>query len=69
MPTYTYKCSSCGKCHSAMLSMDKRDTVQKCPYCGSEAKRSFEATATPHSLKGAGWARDNYGLKGGRRGK
>tara|TARA_R100001129_G_scaffold17958_1_gene11523 strand:- start:2192 stop:2338 length:147 start_codon:yes stop_codon:yes gene_type:complete len=37
------------------------DTWPDCPDCGKRMKKGIALTS--FALKGAGWAKDNYGLK------
>tara|TARA_Y100001937_G_scaffold64448_2_gene88164 strand:- start:10770 stop:10949 length:180 start_codon:yes stop_codon:yes gene_type:complete len=59
MPLYVYECKEC-KTKVEMLQAFN-DPKPDCNKCSSSMKKKI--VATNFSLKGSGWARDNYGLK------
>lgn len=65
MPINAYECQKCGHRfeHLKIRSYDEPE----CPECGApkEALEKEFPKGTSHQLKGAGWAKDNYGLKRG----
>ena len=67
MPMYGYVCSVCRHEFTALVSHSEADKRQDCPQCGSKevADREQVPKGVSHELKGGGWARDRYGLKGG----
>jgi len=65
MPLYRFVCKFCGTVREVLQAFGDPS-----PYCGAcssergthkEMKRTI--CATNFSLKGDGWAKDNYGLK------
>lgn len=63
MPIYEYKCPDCGHVFDVMQKFSD-DPVTVCPKCaGQQVKKLISATA--FVLKGSGWYKDHYGLKGG----
>jgi len=59
MPLYVFKCEKCGD--KIELLMPYGGPTPSCETCSVEMKKQI--AATNFSLKGAGWAKDNYGLK------
>ena len=57
MPTYEYKCSSCGKEFEYQQRMSDPDKTV-CEACGGELERLISRTA--FQLKGSGWYKDLY---------
>ena len=61
MPIYEYACSSCGKEFEELVGIN--DPAPGCPACqGREVRKKVSASA--FVLKGGGWYKDHYGLKG-----
>jgi putative FmdB family regulatory protein len=60
MPVYEYQCNTCGARFEVLTRMDAPSPV--CPKCGAEVRRLVSAAA--FHLKGSGWYKDGYGLKG-----
>lgn len=61
MPLYEYRCSECNFEIEMLQSMGA--SAPKCCKCLSTHTMKKLISATSFSLKGAGWAKDNYGLK------
>ena len=61
MPLYVYKCEVCEETVEKLQAFEAAHP--DCEKCSKQMKRQI--AATNFSLKGPGWARDNYGLKGG----
>jgi putative FmdB family regulatory protein len=59
MPLYVYKCDDCGKKVEILQAFD--DPHPKCSTCSTQMKK--QVALTSFTLKGGGWAKDNYGLK------
>jgi len=58
MPTYEYRCKSCGKTHEIAHGFnDQRPT--KCPSCGGELVRVFHPIGLV--FKGSGFHKTDYG--------
>ena len=53
MPTYSYKCTSCGKRFEAVHGFSEADEDETCPDCHHAAKRVF--TAPGIMFKGSGF--------------
>ena|SRR5438128_12556069 len=61
MPTYEYRCKSCGKTHEIEHGFhDKRPT--ECPSCGGELVRVFHPIGLV--FKGSGFHKTDYGGAG-----
>ena len=60
MPIYEFRCSKCG--HDTELIRKIDAPLPACPECGEPEMDKLISTPN-FSLKGGGWARDNYGLK------
>lgn len=58
MPTYDYKCNSCGYSFEFFQSM-KDEPLKKCPKCKGELKRLIGAGAGP-IFKGTGFYQTDY---------
>ena len=63
MPIYVYKCYACDKQVEILQPLDA-----VAPHCGDCAldrgtSTEMKIALTSFSLKGGGWAKDNYGLK------
>lgn len=61
MPIYEYSCNTCGHKFDTLQKMDA--PPPPCPACGAEVRKLVSAAA--FVLKGGGWYKDHYGLKGG----
>lgn len=61
MPLYVFECNACG-CVAEVLQKfgDPWPSCEKC-----EKRMNKKPALTSFSLKGGGWAKDNYGLKSG----
>ena len=57
MPTYDYKCNSCGHEFEAKQRITDKP-LRVCPKCNGSVKRLLSATA--FALKGGGWYKDGY---------
>ncbi len=63
MPTYEYKCKSCGHSFEAIQSM-KDDPLSSCPECGKAIRRMING-GMGIIFKGSGfYVNDNGGSKG-----
>ena len=63
MPIYEYRCPDCGHQFEAIQKMSD-DPIRDCPECeGGQVKKLISQTS--FILKGGGWYKDHYGLKGG----
>jgi putative FmdB family regulatory protein len=60
MPLYVFACDICGNSTEKLQKFD--DPWPDCAECA--CKMSKKPAKTSFSLKGSGWAKDNYGLKG-----
>lgn len=60
MPLYEYKCSACARRLEVLQKHD--DPAPVCDDCVKEMTR--QVSVSSFSLRGHGWARDGYGLKG-----
>jgi putative FmdB family regulatory protein len=66
MPIYEYECSTCGHRFEKLVRIGA--DAPPCPECSaSEARRLISASG--FILKGGGWYKDHYGLKGSDSGK
>ena len=63
MPIYEYACPDCGHRFEAMQKFSD-DPVRDCPSCKAQNVKKL-ISATSFVLKGGGWYKDHYGLKGG----
>jgi putative FmdB family regulatory protein len=61
MPTYEYKCKSCGHSFDVVQSM-RDDTLTVCPECGGELRKVFAPPAI--SFKGSGFYATDHRKKG-----
>jgi putative FmdB family regulatory protein len=61
MPLYVYKCKDCGREIEILQAFG--DPKPSCEQCLCEMQK--QVALTSFSLKGGGWAKDNYGLKNG----
>jgi putative FmdB family regulatory protein len=58
MPTYDYKCTTCGYTFDIFQSMTA-DPLEKCPKCGGKLKRLIGTGAGP-IFKGKGFYQTDY---------
>ncbi len=63
MPIYEFACESCGSRFEKLMRMSD-DGLPECPECASAEVRKL-ISQSGFILKGGGWYRDHYGLKGG----
>lgn len=63
MPYYEYTCESCDKVFDLRRPFSESDEKGGCPTCGASCARAISKTS--FVLKGAGWAKDGYGNRGG----
>jgi putative FmdB family regulatory protein len=61
MPTYEYKCKSCGHSFDVVQSM-RDDALTECPECGGELRKVFAPPAI--SFKGSGFYATDHRKKG-----
>lgn len=62
MPIYEYECPACGHRFEKLVRINAEPPP--CPECsGSEVRKLVSASG--FILKGGGWYKDHYGLKGG----
>ncbi|CAN5284223.1 hypothetical protein BH09PSE6_BH09PSE6_14680 [soil metagenome] len=54
MPTYAYRCQSCGHAADEWLKMSEATAERVCPNCG-KASYAKQVTAPAFQLKGSGW--------------
>lgn len=59
MPLYEYECDACGKKQECLQKHG--DPAPFCQQCSQDMKKRISVGS--FSLKGDGWAKDNYGLK------
>jgi len=59
MPTYEYRCSSCG-CQFEEFHKMNDTSPRKCPECGAEAERMI-GTGSGIIFKGSGFYATDYG--------
>jgi len=62
MPTYEYLCKVCDTEFEAEQSI-KDDPYAECPRCKVTTFNRLISRGTSFSLKGGGWAADNYSSK------
>lgn len=62
MPTYAYKCESCGFGKDEWLKMSEAHAELVCPSCGKPTYHK-QITAAAFHLKGGGWYASDF--KGG----
>ena len=65
MPLYEYKCGRCG--HLIELIQKHGAPAPKCCKCTPDEVMEKMISVGSFSLKGDGWAKDNYGLKKGKK--
>lgn len=61
MPTYEYACNSCRYEFEEEQSI-KDEPLKNCPACKHDSLKRLISKSS-FTLKGSGWASDNYGLK------
>jgi len=59
MPAYDYECKSCGNNFEVVKSI-KDDLTTECPQCHIFGTNRLISARTTFTLKGNGWAADNY---------
>ncbi len=64
MPIYEYGCDICGHTFERLQKVSD-SPVKDCPECGVEGAVKKLVSRTSFVLKGGGWYKDHYGLKGG----
>lgn len=64
MPIYEYGCGTCGHTFERLQKVSDQP-VKDCPECGVEGAVKKLVSRTSFVLKGGGWYKDHYGLKGG----
>lgn len=62
MPIYDYKCKKCGHVFEVTHSINSKDEYS-CPSC-LHKKTNRIISRSSFILKGDGWYKDHYGLKG-----
>ncbi len=62
MPIYEFACERCGEQFDKLMSVN--GPPPPCPHCGAGEVRKLISAAS-FVLKGGGWYKDHYGLKGG----
>lgn len=60
MPIYEYECTSCGHRFEKMVKIGAE--APPCPECAANVRKLISQSA--FILKGGGWYKDHYGLKG-----
>lgn len=59
MPTYTYRCESCGFGKDEWLKMSEARAELACPSCGEPSYRK-QISAPAFHLKGGGWYASDF---------
>lgn len=59
MPTYEYQCSTCSAEFEVQQSI-KDEKGAECPECKNFTYNRLISKGTSFTLKGGGWAADNY---------
>ncbi len=62
MPIYEYRCPDCGHEFEQLQRMSD-DPIKDCPECSESGVKKL-ISRTSFVLKGGGWYKDHYGLKG-----
>lgn len=63
MPIYEYVCDKCGQAFEVWQKMSDDPVETHEDGCGGPVHRVISQTS--FTLKGGGWYKDHYGLKGG----
>jgi putative FmdB family regulatory protein len=63
MPIYEYRCPDCGHEFDALQKVSDAPLTD-CPSCAGTGLKKL-ISRTSFALKGGGWYKDHYGLKGG----
>ena len=63
MPIYEYQCPDCGY-RFEQLQKISDEPIRVCPNCSEQHLKKL-VSQTSFVLKGGGWYKDHYGLKGG----
>lgn len=63
MPTYTYKCESCGNKFDARRKIAERQDNLECPECGEAAVYTPEFKTQPPVFTGSGFYETDYKRK------
>jgi putative FmdB family regulatory protein len=64
MPIYEYGCEACGHTFERLQKVSDQP-ISDCPSCEAEGTVKKLVSRTSFVLKGGGWYKDHYGLKGG----
>ena len=64
MPIYEYGCEACGHTFERLQKVSDQP-VKDCPECATDDAVKKLVSRTSFVLKGGGWYKDHYGLKGG----
>jgi putative FmdB family regulatory protein len=64
MPTYEYRCHSCGEIFSAVRVMADRKKRVRCACCGSASPKLVPSLCS-FTLQGGGWAAQGYSSSSG----
>ncbi len=64
MPIYEYGCQACGHTFERLQKVSA-EPVSDCPECDVDGAVKKLVSRTSFVLKGGGWYKDHYGLKGG----
>ena len=60
MPTYEYRCESCGKMTEAMQKMSD-EPLKKCPHCSKDTLKRGPGGGIGLAFKGTGFYQTDYG--------
>ena len=63
MPIYEYGCQTCGHNFERLQKMSD-GPPKDCPECGDDREIKKLVSRSSFVLKGGGWYKDHYGLKG-----
>jgi putative FmdB family regulatory protein len=64
VPIYEYQCPDCGH-EFEQLQKISEEPIRECPNC-HQIRVKKRVSQTSFVLKGGGWYKDHYGLKGGK---